>query len=104
MDVKGMAHITGGGIPGNVSRVVPEGQKAVFWWGSWPVHPIFQMLQRRGRIPQDEMLRVFNLGLGYVVICPAEDREKVADLVPEALLVGEIVASEGGDRVEVVGG
>ncbi|MGE5618370.1 MAG: phosphoribosylformylglycinamidine cyclo-ligase [Sphingomonadaceae bacterium] len=104
VDVKGMAHITGGGIPGNVSRVVPEGQKAVFWWGSWPVHPIFQMLQRRGRIAQDEMLRVFNLGLGYVVICPAEDREKVADLVPEALLVGEIVASEGGDRVEVVGG
>ncbi|MHB1162553.1 MAG: phosphoribosylformylglycinamidine cyclo-ligase, partial [Chloroflexota bacterium] len=76
VDVKGMAHITGGGIPGNVSRIIPKGRKALFRWGSWPVLPIFTMLQGRGGIAWDEMLRVFNLGLGYVVICPLEDGER----------------------------
>ncbi|MHB0871106.1 MAG: phosphoribosylformylglycinamidine cyclo-ligase [Chloroflexota bacterium] len=103
VDVKGMAHITGGGIPGNVSRIIPKGRKALFRWGSWPVLPIFTMLQGRGGIAWDEMLRVFNLGLGYVVICPPEDGERLRHLVPEALPVGEIVAAEGEDRVEVAG-
>ncbi len=104
VDVKGMAHITGGGIPGNVSRIIPQGLQARFQWGSWPVLPIFDLIQGRGGIGREEMLRVFNLGLGFVVISPAGDREKVRGLVPEAMLVGEIVASEAGDRVEVAGG
>ncbi len=103
VDVKGMAHITGGGIPGNVSRIIPAGQKALFRWGSWPVLPIFQAIEERGQIDREEMLKVFNLGLGFVVICPPEDQEKVRSLVPEAMLVGEIVASEDDRRVEVTG-
>ncbi len=103
VDVRGMAHITGGGIPGNVSRIIPAGKKAIFRWGRWPVLPIFTMIQQRGTIPMEEMLRVFNMGLGFVMICPAADLEKVRHLAPQALLVGEIVAGMGGDRVEVVG-
>lgn len=103
LDVRGMAHITGGGIPGNVSRIIPPGRKALFRWGSWPVPPIFPLIQERGGIAQEEMLRVFNLGLGYVAICPPEDRARVRELAPEALLVGEIEASEGEYRVEVAG-
>lgn len=102
VEVRGMAHITGGGIPGNVSRIIPQGKKAVFQWGNWPVLPIFSVIQERGRISYDEMLRVFNVGLGYVVICPPGHRERVRRLVPEALLVGEIVASEDDSRVEVI--
>ncbi len=102
VDVRGMAHITGGGIPGNVSRTIPRGKKAVFQWGSWPVPPIFSLIQERGGIAHEEMLRVFNLGLGYVVISAPGHRERVRRLVPEALLVGEIVASESEDSVEVV--
>ena len=97
-----MAHITGGGIPGNVSRIIPKGKKALFRWGSWPVPPIFSLIQGRGGIPQEEMLRVFNLGLGYLFICPPEDRETVGQLAPEAMLVGEIVATEDDERVGVV--
>ena len=104
VDVRGMAHITGGGIPGNVARVIPAGMKAVFRWGSWPVPAIFRLLQERGGIPMEEMLRVFNMGLGFVLVCPAADGEKVSALLPEALSVGEIVASGDGERVEVAVG
>ena len=104
VDVRGMAHITGGGLPGNVSRIVPEGKKALFRWGSWPVPPIFSIIQQRGDVDRREMLRVFNMGLGFVVVCPPEDRDRVSSLVPEAMLVGEIVASEKGEKVEVSGG
>ncbi len=103
VDVKGMAHITGGGIPGNVSRIIPAGKKALFRWGKWPVLPIFTMIQQRGTIPTEEMLRVFNVGLGLVFICPAADLDKVRHLAPEALLVGEIVPARGADKVEVIG-
>ncbi len=101
VEVRGMAHITGGGIPGNVSRIIPEGKKALFHWGSWPVPSIFSLIQDQGRVAHEEMLRVFNLGVGYVLICPAGHRERVRRLVQEAHLVGEIVASDGGERVEV---
>ena len=104
VEIRGMAHITGGGIPGNVSRIIPAGRKAVFRWGSWTIPPIFSVIQERGRISNEEMLRVFNLGVGYVVICPPGHRERMRRLAPEAFLVGEIVASDGEDRVEVVGG
>jgi len=102
VEVRGMAHITGGGIPGNVARIIPEGKKALFQWGSWPVPPIFSLIQERGKVDQGEMLRVFNVGIGYVLICPPGHRDRVRRLVPEAQLVGEIVASDGGERVEVL--
>ena len=99
-----MAHITGGGIPGNLARIIPEGKKALIRWGSWSVPPIFAALQQRGNVERREMLRVFNMGLGYLLVCPPEERERISTTVPEAVLVGEIALSEKGEKVEVSGG
>ncbi|HEX9014576.1 MAG TPA: phosphoribosylformylglycinamidine cyclo-ligase [Chloroflexota bacterium] len=103
VDIHAMAHITGGGIPGNVSRIIPRGKKAVFRWGSWPVLPIFREVQIRGGIDDDEMLRVFNMGIGFVAITPVAQMEAVRRLAPEAMLVGEIIDADGDERVEVIG-
>ena len=66
--VHGIAHITGGGIHDNIERLLPEGAQAVVRRGSWPLPPIFPWLQRLGEVDQEEMYRVFNMGLGLVVI------------------------------------
>lgn len=69
--VHGLAHITGGGIPGNLVRVLPEGCEAVVNGGSWPLPPLYSLLQRAGEISDDEMREVFNLGVGMVVVLAA---------------------------------
>jgi phosphoribosylformylglycinamidine cyclo-ligase len=66
--VKGMAHITGGGIPGNLPRILPKNRRAVLRGGSWPVLPIFRFIQKLGNVPDAEMERTFNMGIGYVMI------------------------------------
>jgi phosphoribosylformylglycinamidine cyclo-ligase len=68
--VSGLAHITGGGIPGNLPRVLPRGIQAVVELGSWPVLPIFSYLAGLGKIERDELLRVFNLGVGMILVVP----------------------------------
>ena len=65
-----MAHITGGGIPGNLPRVMPRGTQAVIELGAWPVPPIFRYLAALGRIERDELLRTFNMGLGMILVVP----------------------------------
>jgi phosphoribosylformylglycinamidine cyclo-ligase len=67
-DVRGLAHVTGGGILGNVSRVVPDGLGAELDWRSWQRPPVFQWLARH--VAEDELRRVFNLGIGYVAVVP----------------------------------
>jgi phosphoribosylformylglycinamidine cyclo-ligase len=66
--VRGLAHVTGGGITGNLPRVFPEGMGAVIEPGSWPVPPVFELIREAGNVDQDEMRRVFNLGLGYLMV------------------------------------
>jgi phosphoribosylformylglycinamidine cyclo-ligase len=73
-----MAHITGGGITENLPRILPRGTQAVVELGSWPVPPIFRYLQRLGNIPQDEMLRTFNCGVGMILVVPVKHAAKVA--------------------------
>jgi len=68
--VTGIAHITGGGIPGNLPRVLPRSTQAVVELGSWPVLPIFSYLAKLGHIERDELLRTFNLGVGMILIVP----------------------------------
>jgi phosphoribosylformylglycinamidine cyclo-ligase len=68
--VKGMAHITGGGIPGNVPRMLPKGISAHIETGSWPVPKIFSLLREAGKVPEDDMRRTFNMGIGYVIVVP----------------------------------
>jgi phosphoribosylformylglycinamidine cyclo-ligase len=71
--VKGMAHITGGGLLENVPRVLPEGAQAVIERNAWPLPPLFQWLQHEGGVAEDEMHRVFNCGIGMVVVVDDED-------------------------------
>ncbi|MBI2756041.1 MAG: phosphoribosylformylglycinamidine cyclo-ligase [Chloroflexi bacterium] len=96
--VKAMAHITGGGLAGNLPRVLPAAMGADVAWGAWPVPPVFEVLRRAGGIAHEEMLRVFNMGLGFVfVVEPGVD-------CPGALRIGTIVPSSGdGERVVVTG-
>jgi len=67
-NVKGLAHITGGGLPGNVSRIIPVGLSAEFDWNSWEEPPIFDLLRVKGNIPEDDMRSTFNLGVGLVAV------------------------------------
>ncbi len=95
----GLAHITGGGIPGKVPLVLPETLCAQFEQGSWPVPPIFDVIQREGGVSPEEMYRVFNMGLGMVAICSGESLAEVQENVPDAVVVGRIVERTDEARV-----
>ncbi|MCJ7490863.1 MAG: phosphoribosylformylglycinamidine cyclo-ligase, partial [Dehalococcoidia bacterium] len=97
--LKGIAHITGGGLIDNVPRILPEGLAARFGRGTWKVPPIFTLIQREGNVSDDEMYRVFNMGLGMVLVCAASEIKRVRSRLPEARLVGQIVPQSGDKRV-----
>ncbi|HLU10165.1 MAG TPA: phosphoribosylformylglycinamidine cyclo-ligase [Oceanobacillus sp.] len=96
VDVRGLAHITGGGVVGNLPRIFPQGVGAVIRRGTWHEPPIFGLIQRLGGIHDDEMFRAFNMGLGMLAIVPQTDVERtLATLSDEAFVVGEIVSGNG---------
>jgi phosphoribosylformylglycinamidine cyclo-ligase len=98
--VKGMAHITGGGLVDNPPRILPEGVAVCFHRGSWPVPPIFQLIQQVGDVAAEEMARVFNLGLGMLVVVSSDQVEEALTLLgDDAWAVGEIVARGDGPVV-----
>ena len=70
--IKGLAHITGGGLRENIPRILPEGTSVEIWRDSWPVLPIFQLMQRIGSVEDAEMFRTFNMGIGMVIVCAEE--------------------------------
>ncbi|NOZ04772.1 MAG: phosphoribosylformylglycinamidine cyclo-ligase [Chloroflexi bacterium] len=89
--VKGMAHITGGGLVENPPRALPAGLRAAFDWGSWPIPPIFSLIQRLGNIDDQEMRRVFNLGLGMVLVVAPEDAGRALETLGiGAWMVGRV--------------
>lgn len=99
VSIRGMAHITGGGITGNLPRVIPRGCKAVIWRNTWPVHPIFKVIQEAGSIEEGEMLRTFNNGVGMILAVPKDEAEKavsqLAKIGQKAYRIGEIVKAKG---------
>ena len=97
--IKGMAHITGGGLIGNVPRVLPQGVAAEFHSQVWTVPPIFQLIQQRGKVDRNEMYRVFNMGIGMVVICSPDDVDQLTGQLPEAKVIGKVVKQAGEARV-----
>lgn len=106
--LKGIAHITGGGITDNLPRVFPARCGALIRRGSWPVLPIFQVIQERGSVAPDEMYRVFNMGIGLIVVVAPEQADlvmtKATELGDRAYHIGEIVAQTGHEgTVEYVG-
>jgi len=103
--VKGMAHITGGGFIENIPRVLPEGANVDIELGSWPVQPIFRLIQRDGAISDRDMFTTFNMGIGMVLVVPAEQAERAVALAREsgeqAYVIGKVTA---GRRVVTFGG
>ena len=79
--VSGMAHITGGGITENLPRILPKGTAAQVQLGSWPVLPVFEHLRELGSVPQDEMMRTFNMGIGLIVAVPADKLRRATALL-----------------------
>ncbi len=73
VDIKGMAHITGGGIPGNLPRIFPEGVSAVIREKSWYVPEIFKIIKKMGNVPEEDMKKTFNMGIGYIIVVPEVD-------------------------------
>jgi phosphoribosylformylglycinamidine cyclo-ligase len=98
--VRGLAHITGEGLPGNVPRVLPPGCRVVLKRGSWDVPPVFPWLQRLGGIDRAEMETVFNLGIGFVVIASAYYADSIQRRLEEdrvkTRVIGEVIAGEPG--------
>jgi phosphoribosylformylglycinamidine cyclo-ligase len=97
--VHGFAHITGGGLPGNVARVLPAGCDAVIRRGTWPVPPVFAEIQRRGNVADGEMLRVFNLGIGMIAVVAADAVDRALDVLGDAVVVGAIESGSGDVRI-----
>ena len=76
-DIRGMAHITGGGITENTPRMLPKGAQALIRKGTWDIHPIFTLIQKKAGVDDDEMYRDFNMGIGMVLAVPAKQAEAV---------------------------
>lgn len=101
--IKGMAHITGGGITDNLPRILPEGTAAQIDRSTWRVPGIFQWLQRTGKVPDDDMMRTFNMGIGLIVVCDAAVADRVLSELasggePGGIRIGRIVTGERGVR------
>ncbi len=104
VEIKAIAHITGGGIPGNLIRVLGNGLKAKINTVSWDIPAVFQWIQKNGNVENKEMFRTFNMGIGLIIIVKKEDTDKaiktLKDFGEEATIIGEI---EKGDKaVELV--
>ena len=100
--LKGMAHITGGGLIENIPRILPEGCAAHFDSSTWRVPPIFTLLQERAAISREEMYRVFNMGIGMALVCDPAQADAVLASVPEAEIVGEVSPDTNGERVRIL--
>jgi phosphoribosylformylglycinamidine cyclo-ligase len=97
--VMGMAHITGGGLIENPPRMLPAGVSARLKWGQWPVHPIFRLIQEVGNVDAGEMRRVFNMGIGFMVVVRPGDAQHAVEILQangeKAYVIGEIVPGDG---------
>ena len=94
--IKALAHLTGGGFIENIPRVLPEGVNAVIRQGSWPVPRLFTLIQQRGGIASEEMYRVFNMGIGMVIVAAPEQAARLqAAIGEETWVIGEIIPGSG---------
>ena len=75
--IKGLAHITGGGLIDNIPRILPEGTAVEIKKGSWPILPVFELMQRLGTVTEREMNRTFNMGVGMVIVCTSSDKDEI---------------------------
>ncbi len=100
--IKGLVHVTGGGFVDNIPRILPGNTAAAVDCGAWRVPPLFELIEREGEVDHDEMYRVFNMGIGMVVVV-GSDQVNVALSAPgvKGRIIGEVIPYEGGDRVRL---
>jgi phosphoribosylformylglycinamidine synthase I len=94
-EIKGLAHITGGGFEGNISRILPAGTQAVIETSAWEVPPLFSLLARLGNLSQEELYRSLNMGVGMVIVLSPKSALEARCILPELLSVGRITEGEG---------
>jgi len=99
--IKGLAHITGGGYGGNIPRILPEGLGVHIDKNSWDIPAVFKLIQQRGNIDAGEMYRVFNMGIGMVLICSSQDTSKIIEALPQVGVIGEIIKTEREERIRI---
>ncbi len=101
---KAMAHITGGGLPGNLPRVLPEGMEAVIVNNSWPQPPVFSLIRTLGNVSEEEMRKTFNLGIGYTIVVSESQADRAIEILNkagyQAYRIGYIQKGRGGVRYE----
>jgi phosphoribosylaminoimidazole synthetase len=95
VNIKGMAHITGGGFAGNISRILPGGSQARVDVSAWQIPPLFQLVARLGKIAPEEMYRTFNMGAGMVLALAPAEAARARDVLPELFTVGSIAEGKG---------
>jgi len=99
-NIKGIAHITGGGLQDNLVRILPDGCHAVINKNSYRVLPVFRFLQERGNVSEDEMYHVFNMGIGLVIVVSKNDTDKILSILKQQdetpYLIGEIKSAKKG--------
>jgi len=102
-EVRGIAHITGGGMKGNIPRILPDGCKAVIHRDKWQIPTIFEIIRKNGSVPDDEMFKVFNMGIGMTLIVAPEEAEEVKAVLvkkrEKAYRIGEIIAGKKGIEI-----
>jgi phosphoribosylformylglycinamidine cyclo-ligase len=106
-NIGGIAHITGGGITGNLPRVIPKGCKASVRKGTWEIPPIFTFLKEKGKIPEEEMLRTFNNGIGMILVVRSKDAQEILtrlhSLGEKVFIIGEVGKTEREqEKIEIV--
>jgi len=93
--IKGMAHITGGGLIENVPRILPKGLGLQFMSRNWQIPALFSWMQETGSIPNDEMRKTFNLGIGYAIVCDAEHAEAILEENPQYAHIASVTSEQG---------
>ncbi len=93
IDIKGMSHITGGGIVGNTMRIIPKGLELNINWNSWKRPSIFSLIQQTGEVPEEDMRKAFNLGIGLVFVIGNQETEKLMELIKHEnpVILGEVI-------------
>jgi len=90
--IKGLAHITGGGLTDNIPRILPENTAVRIERGSWPIPPLFELLRKLGNVSDAEMHRTFNMGVGMVIVCAASDADAIESELVESYRIGSVVS------------
>jgi phosphoribosylformylglycinamidine synthase I len=95
IEIRGMAHITGGGFEGNISRILPERMQAVIETGMWTVPPVFTLIERIGQVSRAEMYRTFNMGVGMVLVVSQVAATQAQQVLPELFSIGHVTNGNG---------